>query len=215
MNTIVFYSSNREKPDLQDKIAKNLIKASHGLPIISVTHKPMKLGINICVGEMEACNHNLFRQIQIGAKLATTSFIAHAEADCLYPPDYFQYMPKNINESYKCTNNYVLNEWGKGEYSGFYPKEFGTFSQITGREHLIREIDWVLRDRPFWDKKRTNERPIEIFRRRRWKLFDIDRPVVSVKTEQGMSKHTKIIEPPVDEIPYWGKADDLRKELFK
>jgi len=213
--TIIYYTSNKEKPEFEQKIRNNLRIVAGNVPIISVSHKPIGLGINICIGEREACNHNLFRQIQIGAKLATTPFVSFAEADCLYPMGYFNFIPEGaiLHQAYKCTNLYILSEWGKKEFSGFYRKEVGTFAQITGREHLIKEIDLVLKDRLFWDKKHE-ERPIELFRRRRWQTFDYKNPIVSIKTKHGMTRHTKTIEPPVDTIPYWGSANELRKELF-
>lgn len=211
--TIIYYTSNREKPEFEDKIRANLQMVCGDIPIISVSHEPIDLGINISVGKREACNHNLFRQIQIGAKLATTPFVIHAESDCLYPPDYFKFKLTDVNQSYKLDNNYILNEWGVDEYKGFYKKEFGTFAQITGRIHLIKEIDDVLVGRPFWDKRRK-ERPIELFRRHRWKMVHNENPVVSLKTFDGMNKHTKIVEPPINDIPYWGSDDKLRKRMF-
>ena len=211
--TIIYYTSNREDEVFEKRIKDNLLSVCGDIPIISVSHKPINLGTNICVGEREACNHNLFRQIQIGAKYAQTPFIIHAEADCLYTPEYFQFIPPKKNETYKCDNLYILNEWGKGEYSGFYQKEIGTFAQITGREYLLEEIEDVLRGKPLWDKRRKG-RKIELFRRKRWKKFHIENPIVSLKTGNGMSNHTKIIEPPVDDIPYWGNCHKMRKDYF-
>src|SRR3990167_9323101 len=106
--TIVYYTSNREDEAFEKKIRDNLLKVCGDIPIISVSHKPIDLGINICVGVQETCNYNLFRQIQTGCKLATTPFIISAEADCLYPPDYFQFIPPEPNKCYKCTNVYVF-----------------------------------------------------------------------------------------------------------
>jgi hypothetical protein len=211
--TIVYYTSNREELSFEKKIMDNLLKVCGDIPIISVSQKPMDFGYNICVGDVGIHNANLYRQIQIGCKEADTPFVISAEADCLYPPDYFQYVPPAINECYKCTNNYILNQWGKGEFKGFYKKEVGLFAMITGREHFIREIDHVLKDRPVWSTRRDSK-PVELFKRHRWKLFDINNPVVSLKTFNGMRKHTRIIEPPVEDIPYWGNCDKLRKEMW-
>ena len=213
-STIIYYTSNRENPKFEKRIQEKLLEVCGDTPIISVSQKPIDLGTNVCVGERETSNHNLFRQILIGARLATTPFVTYAEADCLYTPEYFKFIPEDINETYKCDNLYILNEWGVGEYSGFYQKEIGTFAQISGREYLIKEIEHLLEGRPMWDTRHRNERPLELFRRCRWKLFHIDNPIISLKTGNGMSNHTRIIEPPVDEIPYWGSADKIRKEYF-
>lgn len=215
MFTIIYYTSNREEKAFEDKIKANLLKVCGDIPIISVSHKPISLGKNICIGEKEACNHNLFRQIQIGCKLAKTPFVINAEADTLYTPDYFKTTPTKIDQCYKCTHQYMLNKWGEGEYSGYYKKETAPFAQITGRLHFINEIDQVLNGRPLWDKRHKGKRPLELFRRLRWKHFWIKNPIVSIKTGDSMSKHTKIIEPPIDAIKYWGNANKLRERLFK
>ena len=211
--TIIYYTSNREDEALEQKIRDNILKVCGDTAIISVSHKPIDFGYNICVGEKEACNHNLFRQIEIGAKIAESDFVTFAEADCLYTKEYFAYIPDNINQTYKCDNNYILNEWGKNQYAGFYQKEVGTFSQVTGREYLLQEIKEILEGRPYWDRRRKGK-PLELFRYKRWELFHLDNPIVSLKTGKGMSKHTKIVEPPVDDIPYWGNCHDLRREMF-
>lgn len=214
--TIIYYTSNREKPEFEQKIREKILKLKANLPLISISQKPINFGINLCVGNVGISNHNLFRQIQIACKIATTPFVISTEADCLYPPEYFKFTPPSVDECYKFSNLYILNEWGKGEYSGFYEKEVAPFAQITGRKHFIKEIDMVLKGRGFWGRqhKLGRERPLELFRRRRWQVVRLKTPAVSLKTGDGMNNHTKIIEPPVDEIPYWGKASDMRREMF-
>ena len=70
--TIIFYSSNRENERFEKFITDNLVKNSNGLPIISVTQKPMDLGHNICVGIHDNCYGNEFKQIQIALNKVDT-----------------------------------------------------------------------------------------------------------------------------------------------
>src|SRR5438132_1087410 len=91
--TILYYTSNREDPEFEARVKQNLLKVCGDLPIISISQKPIKLGKNICIKDVGTSGFNMFRQVEIGCKLAETPFVISAEADCLYPPDYFQFIP--------------------------------------------------------------------------------------------------------------------------
>src|SRR5438876_1031131 len=114
--TIIYYTSNREDPDFERRVQENLLKVSGGLPIISVSHKPIDLGTNICVGEVGVSGFNMFgvsgfymfRQVAIACEAATTPFVISAEADCLYPPDYFEFRPVELDRCYRDSNLYVM-----------------------------------------------------------------------------------------------------------
>ena len=98
--TVIYYTSNREVESFEQEIIKNLLVAADGLPIISVSHKPISLGKNICVGDVGISNHNIRRQTQIGAMEASTKYIALAESDCLYPKEYFRSIPPRKDKLY-------------------------------------------------------------------------------------------------------------------
>ena len=106
--TVIFYTSNRETKKFQSLVIENLLKSSGGFPIISVSQKPMKLGKNICVGDVGASNINTKRQILIGLKEATTHNVCMAEADFLYPLEYFQFIPETDDTVYYLDNLYVI-----------------------------------------------------------------------------------------------------------
>src|SRR6266404_6192987 len=106
--TVIYYTSNREKPDFEIRVRENLLKTCGNLPIISVSHKPIDLGKNICVGDVGVSGFNMFRQVQIACEAATTPFVISAEADCLYPPDYFKFVPPSLDVPYRDSNLYVM-----------------------------------------------------------------------------------------------------------
>ena len=68
--TIIFYTANHISDYFMANIQKQLLKAIGDTPIISVSHKPMKFGQNICVGEIGRSTYNLYKQVLIGAKYA-------------------------------------------------------------------------------------------------------------------------------------------------
>ncbi|TAJ98753.1 MAG: hypothetical protein EPO36_14260, partial [Chloroflexota bacterium] len=136
--TIIYYSSNHEKPEFEDRIKDNILKVSGGLPIISVTHKPIDFGKNIVVGDVGASGFNMFRQVQIACREAKTRFVISAEADCLYPPDYFEFIPPRDDICYRDKNLYVMPQ----HRAFFWRKEEGaTHAQIIGREFYLKVLD--------------------------------------------------------------------------
>jgi len=45
-----------------------------------------------------------------------------------------------------------------------------------------------------------------------WETFRTEYPCLTIKTGQGMRRHTASGSTPVYELPYWGKATDLREK---
>lgn len=205
--TIVFVSSNREEPEFEAEVIKTLKKNSGGLPIISVTQKPVDLGTNIVVGDVGASGFNFCRQVQLGVLAAKTEFVISAESDCIYPPDYFKYEPKFNDIPYRNTNIYVQ------KYHKDYAckKTRSTFAQIVGRDFYLSRFDMLFKGQPEWSTELKNF-PKEIG----MNLFDEfihwegENPCVSFKTGRGMRKHSNTDEIPVYELPYWGNVKKLR-----
>jgi len=136
--TIIYYTSNKETPEFEQRIINSLLKVCGNLPIISVSHKPIDLGKNICVGDVGTSGFNMFRQVLIGCKEAKTKFIISAEADCLYSPDYFKFIPERDDICYRNTNTYLLGL--RRDY--FYKKnEGGTWVQVIGRDFYIQRLE--------------------------------------------------------------------------
>ncbi len=211
--TILYYTSNKESPEFEKKIKDKLLSTCGDIPIISVSQKPIDLGKNICVGDVGACDFNLFRQIQIGCQEAKTPYIISCEADCLYPPDYFQFIPDGENY-YRFKPLYILEMWGKGEYGGFLPKTTAPFAQITKREYWLSELEREFKDKPMW-LPNGSKYLLYLFRKKDWKEIEFKNPIVSLKTGDGMRKHTQVDGiSMVNEVRYFGNAEKLRKELW-
>jgi len=211
--TILFYTSNREKESFEKKIKDKLLAVCGDIPIVSVSQKPIDLGKNICVGEVGACDHNLFRQIQIGCQAITTPYVISCEADCLYTPDYFQFIPNNDNY-YRFIPLYILEAWGKDDYGGFFLKTTAPFAQITKREYWLSELEREFKNRPQW-LPNGDKYHLSLFLNKDWKEITLKNPIISLKTGDGMRKHTQVsLTDMVNELPYFGKAEDLRKELW-
>lgn len=208
--TIIYYTSNKEDEDFEAKVRQKLLEVSGDIPIISVSQKPIDFGKNICVGEVGASYLNLYRQVEIGCKEAKTPFVISAEADCIYPPDYFNFIPPNIGGCYLYNNILILNSWE----SGYLAKNECFGAQITGREHYLKELKTSLEGKPQWSCARADD-PRRLWVRHRWQLFGTKNPVISIKTGNGINKYTKTCSIRHERVPYWGSSMALRKEFFQ
>lgn len=203
--TVIYYTSNREDEHFEQKIRTALLSAIGSLPLISVSQKPMDFGENICVGDVGVSNQNAHRQFQIGAKAAKTPFVASAEADCLYPSNYFTFRPPSLVRAYR-TPIWVLHERGP-----FYKKPFSECATIVGRDYIIAKIDIELAGRDIWRKDIEHGWEVPFtFRNRNWRMFRCG-PIVSLKTGRGMHKRHQTTGEMIGELPGWGTAQEVRK----
>ncbi len=213
-STVIYYSSCKESSAFESKIIKSLKDNCGDLPIISVTQKPLDLGTNICVGEVGASGFNMFRQVQIACEQAKTKFVISAEADCLYPPEYFQFEPYSEDRVCRNTNLYIMGH--RRDY--FYHKTEGsTFSQITGREHYLKVLEEMFCGCPKWDAEDKNfpkgrhkyqDLPCSI------QYFKTENPCVSFKTGKGMRHYTHSERVPIYSIPFWGDGQLIARRFY-
>lgn len=208
--TILYYTSNREKPDFEKRVQENILKVCGDLPIISISHYPIDFGKNICVGDVGTSGFNMFRQVLIGCEAATTDFVISAESDCLYPPDYFQYRPPKLDVCYRDNNLYVMPD-ARDYY--FYKKEGATHAQIIGRKYYLETLNKLFKGAPKWN---TEEKNFPKERNGKNDIFDhieywtSKNPVFQIKTHRGMRYYTHSDRTPIPEIPYWGSGKETR-----
>ena len=93
--TILFYTANLISENFASKVREHLLESCNGTPIISVSHKPMDFGKNICVTGLEVSAYSVYRQILIGAKEAKTKYVSCCEDDALYVPEHFEHRPSD------------------------------------------------------------------------------------------------------------------------
>lgn len=214
--TILYYTSNREVPEFEERIRQNILKVCGGLPIISISQKPIDFGRNICVGEVGASGFNMFRQVLIGCKAAETDFIISAESDCLYPPDYFSWIPEREDVCYRNSNLYVMPQ----HRTYFWKKEEGaTHAQIVGREFYINRLEFLFQGCPEWSVEEKNfpkerRKQEDVFRPHMIEYYDTENPVVQIKTSQSMRHYTNSDRQARMEIPYWGSGVNFRKTYY-
>ena len=103
MKAIIHLTDNSLDENIAKLCRKYLIKEAciSGTPIISVSHKPIDLGKNICIGEKKRCWLTLYEQLIAGLEATDAMYIAMAEHDCLYTHTFFNWIPPEDNIFYE------------------------------------------------------------------------------------------------------------------
>lgn len=215
--SVIYYTSNRELPGLERLVKENITKVCGGLPIISVSQKPIDFGQNICVGDHGISGFNMFRQVQVACQTAKTRYVVSCEADCLYPPDYFTFIPPRDDRCYRDTNLYVMGQWRKYFY---YKEEGASHAQVINRELYLNRLDELFKGAPDWSTTadwnfpRERWHQLDVFDRRHSKLYRTENPVVQIKSDRSMRHYTHSDRTPIYTIPYWGNGADFRKKYY-
>lgn len=99
--TVIFYTCNFIGEEFASRIRKQLVESIKGLPLITVSQKPMGMEMfeghvgeykNICVGDIGRNHFNIYLQALAGAKEAKTKYISLVEDDILYSPEHFEHV---------------------------------------------------------------------------------------------------------------------------
>jgi hypothetical protein len=207
--TIIYYTANTEDPVFESCIRDRLVKQAGNIPIISVSRKPIDLGANICVGEKPVSYTSEWKQLLLGLKTASTKYCIAAEADCIYPPEYFNFTPPEDDMMYNYNNIWIY--W---THKGNFWKKTGYCegAQICDREYWIKQLEPLLpKDWSQLTREQENELVKKIFPTRREFTGD---PVVSFKTRMGVSYRTTFInDSKTKELPYWGSVEAIKEEF--
>lgn len=210
--TVVYYTSNHEDPAFESAILWQLIEASKGLPLITVSQKPLDFERNICVGDHGVSNVNIFRQMLIGIEAAFTAYVITAEADFLHPEEYFQFRSPDPNVMYAGMPLYILSAQ-RGKRRTFCAKERGSEgAMIVDRELLVGYLKQMLKGQPEWidSPGRDTVRLPFLFNMGPMEVFQLKTPLVSFRTAHQLHRATPWkVGSEVRELPGWGNAADL------
>ena len=104
---IVYYSDNRIDPDLGGMVQQRILSA--GLPIVSVTLKPLDFGKNIVL-DLERSYLTMFKQILAGLENIGTDIVFLCEHDVLYAKEHFDFIPPTEDMYYYNANNWQVRQ---------------------------------------------------------------------------------------------------------
>jgi hypothetical protein len=216
MKTIVYVTSNQEDEKFEKHIVEDLLSKSEGIPIISVSQKPMELGKNICVGDVGVSYINYLRQYLIGITEAQTKYIINAESDFLYDKEYFGFTPEH-DGIHRHSNVWILHTFLKND--GFGKKGVSEGAQICDRETLLKRLEVYLEHLPKWHDgvwegfRRLRMRPP--FHRYPITTFETKYPCISFKTGKGLRRYTALLPniPKVNKLPFWGTEEEVLRRM--
>jgi len=204
--TVIYITSNRENEYFESKIIETLKESINGLPVVSVSQKPIDFGNNICVGEIGAKPENVLKQLVIGAKAAGTRFVTVGQSDFLYPKEFFEFVPPRDDTFYYPDHAYIF--WVRR--SRFFRKNLREILSVTNRKYFIETLETILDG--FNDEHISNK----IKDIANQDTFWTDVPLLTFKTEDGMHRASPFIrDSSKRELPQWGTADELRRKYFE
>jgi len=235
--TIIYYTSNYlddKNPEFLVNTKKQLLKAADGLPIISVSHKPIELGTNICVGDIGRHHLNIYKQILIGCKAATTKYVAMAEDDILYSYEHF-HSPEIEKEFGKQGDVFLydmlkvsLFTWTNPPLFSFRTKRRVVNQLIAPRQLLIdsleerfTHVEKLQKKMPleeiikYWCDPGRNERSLGVTVRPSAEFYSNQPSIVFTHPlAYGYLNHGKrkrLGDLRIVELYQWGKASDILK----
>lgn len=110
--TVLFYTANLKPEPFASNVRQVLLEAIGDLPLISISHKPLDYGYNICLGTCRVSAYTLYQQVLIGARAANTKYIACAEDDAAYTSEHFAFRPLQDDTFYFNSNRWWVEERG-------------------------------------------------------------------------------------------------------
>ena len=212
--TILYVSSNTQNPVFEKKITDMLLENMGNTPLVSVTQKPMPdMGLNICVGKRKCSYFNQFRQIMIGLNTVTAPYVTIAEADTVYPPEYFQFEPPELGHAYRYDNCWV-QDLNPKRNPNFRWKNQGHFAQVVDVELWLKHLNIYFEGKQDWYAGEVIGYCLQL------PMVEgcdfTGRPVVSFKTEGGLKAKspTSTVVEPKESIDYWGSAELLKEKML-
>ena len=214
--TLIFYTSNR----IPEFFALNVMKhiQSFGIPIISVSQKPIAFGKNICVGEIGCSVYNVYKQILIGVKEAKTKYVACCEDDTLYVKEHFEFEPPDGGIFYN------VNRWRINLHGMFYYRNRRIMcSCVSGSEKLIEVLEERFRKYPTcpdnlwgWGEPGRFERRLQL-PRVEVGTFRTKEPIVQFNHLDGLSGSRVVLETDVvtSYLEPWGSASELWRSIHR
>lgn len=144
--TIVYITDNSLDYRLMNACMTRLRNSAGSIPIISVSQKPIDLGLNVNVGDIGRSWLNIYKQQLEGLKIANTEFVMIAEHDVLYTEEHCLWIPPD-NETFWYNSNCWLVEWSndhpemRGMYSQWKKDRKALSQLVCDRKLLIQSIE--------------------------------------------------------------------------
>lgn len=240
--SIIYYTANYlddTNPYFLENTKNQLIKAADGLPIVIVSQKPTMFGpnsTNVVVGDIGRSHLNIYKQILIGCKAASTKYVAMAEDDILYSWEHFHsdhYLPPEDTFMYDM-NKVSLFTWTKPPVYSFRHNRMVVNQLIAPREMLIeameerfkrleellakgKKVEDIIKN---WGDPGRYENHLGVTVRKVDNFMCTSPSIVFTHEfaygyQFNHGKKKRLGDLRIIELPYWGKAEDVLKLFYK
>jgi len=212
--TVIFLTVNRVPEGWAEYHKTVLLEAIGDTPLITISKKPLDWGLNL-IQDAEPSVNNIYRQILRGSKIATTPFIAIAEDDTLYHKSHFEFRPPMDTFAYDGIRWGMLT-WGSKSFY-YYKERISNAAMIAPRGLVIESLEERFRKHPNSNLGELGKEKGTNITNRKTMFFwpEVGMVFFSHKnsldpTEQHKSKKPGAVQ--AYDIPYWGRAEDLRSK---
>ncbi len=152
---IIYYTDNTVEEPIFSLAQKFLLEA--GLPIVSVSLKPVGFGENLVLLDEERSYPTMVKQIIMALKRSKATYVFFCENDVLYHKSHFDYLPPSDDVYYYNINNW---RWGyKNDTAISYDGLTSLSSLCVNREFALEH--YKMRAKKIkemgWDKIRSRE----------------------------------------------------------
>jgi hypothetical protein len=238
--SIIYYTSNfldTHNPYFLANTRKYLLEATRDLPIIIVSQQPTVFGgnsQNICLGDIGRSHLNIYKQMLIGAKAATTNYVAMAEDDIFYSYEHFhnEYIGKFPDMFLYDMNKVSLFTWTKPPIFSFRHNRKVVNQLIVRRELLIEALEErfarvteLLKTRPlekiikYWGDFSRYEDLLGVTIRK-GKEFMCTKPSIVLSHEHAygylsQGKRKRLGDLRILEVQGWPRAEEMIKLFYE
>lgn len=226
--TIIYYTANTIPEEFATKAYDRLFYAaaqkSPAIPMIVVSKKPVPYAVGKkIISEYGRSHIGIYLDALSGAKLADTKYIALCEDDVLYSPEHFNYRPSSGKFAYN-VNAWMIYRW---QSEAMYSQKMSGRKNLSGliceRELFIEAMEERFAKYPdeskvnlgIWAEPGKYERQLGVTVRDT-EVFTTNPPNIVFSHENelsfsGLGTRKKVGEIRATDIPYWGKAEDIRR----
>lgn len=211
--TIIFLTVNKVPKQWAEFQKKTLLEAIGDSSIITISREPLNWGDNLIQTEEPSVN-NIYRQVLRGAKKAKTEYIAIAEDDTLYHKSHFEYRPANDTFGYD-GHRWGMLTWEEPFY--YYKDRISNAAMIASRKLVIKSLEDRFEKYPDTNVGELGKEKGMDLNRYKSEIFWPEIGMVFFShidgldgTEQRQTKKPGVVQ--AYDIPFWGKAEELRKE---
>lgn len=218
--SVIYYTANVINDYFMRNTQYQLLKSAGDIPIISISRKPMNFGKNTWV-DLDRNHFNIYRQALMGAKQATTKYVALCEDDVLYTPEHFKYRPKKPF-AYNM-NFWNITTWGEPMFTQKSGGRRNLGQLICEREAFIEAMEERFKKYPnpsgkelkdIWAEPSKYEKHLGVTMQE-WEPFYTNPPNIMFSHQtslsfKGLGERKRLGEIRALEIPSWGTAEKIR-----